>query len=472
MSDQSIQKELKRGSPIQVFYSGNSKLFPTISHAKGLYMWDINGKKYFDASSGPVATNLGHANSNVLEAMKIQSEKVCFASYSVFENEPNKTLAKNLVGLAGPNFDQAFIVSGGSEAIESAFKLAKQYAVAIGEPKRSKILSREVSYHGSTLGAFAASGDPETHAAFGSMAKLMPKVKTPFAYRVPQNYDIDSYARECVRDLEATIIEEGPDTILAFIVESVGGLATGALVAPDFYYKAIRDICSQYGILLIYDDVMAGAGRTGTFLSAQHWPEANPDLVVLAKGISAGYTPLGAVLAPNKIVKEVVKSGGFLHGHTYVANPLSCAVANAVVTEMIDADLIKNASIMGTYLKDQLKELAHKTQIIGDVRGKGLLLAIELVKDKQTKETLSSDARAVYRLLEIGIEEGILLYTRKTSGGIYGEWVMVTPALTITKNQVDELIELLSHSIIRLENELVTCKFLKNKNKNDDYGKS
>lgn len=454
MSDQSTQKELKRGSPIQVFYSGNRKLFPTISHAKGLYMWDINGKKYFDASSGPVATNLGHANANVLEAMKVQSEKVCFASYSVFENEPNKALAKNLVELAGPNFDQAFIVSGGSEAIEAAFKLAKQYALAIGEPKRFKILSREVSYHGSTLGAFAASGDTETERAFGSMAKLMPKVKTPFSYRVPQNYDIESYARECVRDLEATIIKEGPDTILAFIVESVGGLATGGLVAPDFYYKAIRDICSQYGILLIYDDVMAGAGRTGTFLSAQHWPEANPDLVVLAKGISAGYTPLGAVLAPNRIVKDVVKSGGFLHGHTYVANPLSCAVANAVVTEMIDADLIKNALVMGTYLKDQLKELAHKTQIIGDVRGKGLLLAIELVKNKRTKEIISSDARAVYRFLEIGIEVGILLYTRKTSGGIYGEWVMVTPALTITKNQIDELIGLLSLTISKLEHEL------------------
>jgi adenosylmethionine-8-amino-7-oxononanoate aminotransferase len=278
---------------------------------------------------------------------------------------------------------------------------------------------------------------------------------------VPQNYDIDSFARECVRDLEATIIKEGPESILAFIVESVGGLATGALVAPDFYYTAIRDICSKYGVLLIYDDVMAGAGRTGTFLSAQHWPEANPDLVVLAKGISAGYTPLGAVLAPNKIVKEVVKSGGFLHGHTYVANPLSCAVANAVVTEMIDADLIKNASIIGKYLKDQLKELANKTQIIGDVRGKGLLLAIELVKNKKTKEILSSDARAVYRLLEIGIEEGILFYTRKTSGGIYGEWIMVTPALTITKNQVDELIELLTRSIINLENELIINNYLK-----------
>ena len=460
MSDQSTQKELKRGSPIQVFYSGDSKLFPTISHAKGLYMWDTNGKKYFDASSGPVATNLGHANPSVLEAMRIQSEKVCFASYSVFENEPNKTLAKNLVKLAGPNFDQAFIVSGGSEAIESAFKLAKQYAVAIGEPKRSKILSREVSYHGSTLGAFAASGDPETHAAFGSMAKLMPKVKTPFSYRVPQNYDIDSFARECVRDLEATIIKEGPESILAFIVESVGGLATGALVAPDFYYTAIRDICSKYGVLLIYDDVMAGAGRTGTFLSAEHWPEASPDLVVLAKGVSAGYTPLGAVLAPNKIVQEVVKAGGFLHGHTYVANPLSCAIANAVLKEMIDEDLMKNASEAGAYLKTELINLAKQSLIIGDVRGKGLLLAIEIVKDKQSKALLEEQVRAVYRILEIGIEEGILLYTRKTAAGAFGEWIMVTPALTITKAQVDELVKLLTKTIFLFEKELKDGGFL------------
>ncbi|MDB4230143.1 aminotransferase class III-fold pyridoxal phosphate-dependent enzyme [Paracoccaceae bacterium] len=180
MTEQPTKEDLKRGSPIQVFYSGNSKSFPTISHARGLYMWDTNGKKYFDASSGPVATNLGHGNTNVLKAMKDQSEKVCFASYSVFENMPNKELAEKLVKLAGPGFDQAFIVSGGSEAIESAFKIAKQHAVSIGEPNRSKILSRSASYHGSTLGAFAASGDPETQAAFGSMAKLMPKVKPRF----------------------------------------------------------------------------------------------------------------------------------------------------------------------------------------------------------------------------------------------------------------------------------------------------
>ena len=205
---------------------------------------------------------------------------------------------------------------------------------------------------------------------------------------------------------------------------------------------------------------MAGAGRTGTFLSAEHWPDANPDLVVLAKGVSAGYTPLGVVLAPNRIVQEIAKSGGFLHGHTYVANPLSCAIANAVITEMIEQNLIKNAATIGKYLKTELIKLAHESLIIGDVRGKGLLLAIEIVKDKHTKDILSYDARAVYRLLEIGVEEGLLLYTRKTSEGVYGEWLMITPALTITKHQVDELILLLTEVIKRFEKELKDGGFL------------
>jgi len=449
-----MHNNLIPGSPIQVFYSGNSKTFPTISHAKGIYMWDKDGNKYLDASSGPVATNLGHGNPQVLKAMKEQSEKVCFASYSVFENEPNKDLAKKLVQLAGPGFDQAFIVSGGSEAVEAAFKLARQYSVQIGKPEKFKVLSRNASYHGSTMGAFSTSGDPETHETFGKMAKLMPKVMTPFSYRLPDNHDINSYARECAKNLEETILNEGPESILAFIVETVGGLATGALVAPDHYYEKIRKICDKYEILLIYDDVMAGAGRTGSFLSAEHWPQARPDLVVLAKGVSAGYSPLGAVLAPNNLVSEIVKSGGFLHGHTYVANPLSCAVANAVISEMIDKDLMVNATNMGEYLKTELIKLANFSKIIGDVRGKGLLLAIELVKNKINKDILPSETKSVYRLVEIGIQEGILLYTRKTAGGIHGEWLMITPALTITRGQVDELIELLRITVHRFEKEL------------------
>ena len=188
---------------------------------------------------------------------------------------------------------------------------------------------------------------------------------------------------------------------------------------------------------------MAGAGRTGKFLSAEHWPNARPDLVTLAKGVAAGYTPIGVVMAPNEIVGTVVDSGGFQHGHTYAANPLSCAVGEAVVSELIENDLMNNATEMGGYLMAKLKELANSSQVIGDIRGKGLLLAAELVANKETKEMLPIKCRGVYRLVEIGIENGLLLYTRKTSGGIFGEWVMITPALTINKSEVDELIDLL-----------------------------
>ena len=451
---------IKPGGPIQVFNSGDTNSLPIIDRAQGIYMWDTNGKKYLDGSSGPVTTNLGHGNKNVLEAMAKQAQMVCFASVAVFENSPNKRLAQKLVNLSGPGFDQAFIVSGGSEATESAIKLARQYAIAKGENKRTKVLGRNPSYHGSTLGAFLVSGDPVAEKMFGSLAKVMPKVPTPFSYRLPENHDINSYARECAKKLEEVVLAEGAENVLAFIIETVGGLSSGGLVAPDHYYETIREICTQYGILLIYDDVMAGAGRTGKFLSADHWPNARPDLVTLAKGVAAGYTPIGAVMAPNEIVSAVVDAGGFQHGHTYAANPLSCAIGEAVIDEMIDNDLMVNASEMGHYLMVRLKELANETYVIGDIRGKGLLLAAELVADKETKRMLPIECRAVYRLVEIGINNGLLLYTRKTANGEFGEWVMISPALTISKSEADELVELLRLTILQFEKELRLQKLI------------
>ena len=451
---------IKPGGPIQVFNTGDARALPVIDRAEGIYMWDTIGKKYFDGSSGPVTTNLGHANEQVLTAMLNQAKKVCYASVAVFENSPNQRLAEKLVSLSGTGFDQAFIVSGGSEATESAIKLARQYAIAKGEYNRTKVLGRNPSYHGSTLGAFVVSGDPVAESMFGPMAKVMPKVPTPFSYRVPDNHDVNSYARECAGRLEQVILEEGADNVLAFILETVGGLSSGGLVAPDHYYETVREICTRYGVLLIYDDVMAGAGRTGKFLSAEHWPNARPDLVTLAKGVAAGYTPIGVVMAPNEIVGTVVDSGGFQHGHTYAANPLSCAVGEAVVSELIENDLMNNATEMGEYLEARLKELADASQIIGDIRGKGLLLAAELVANKETKEMLPIKCRGVYRLVEIGIENGLLLYTRKTSDGAFGEWVMITPALTINRSEVDELIDLLRITFLQFEKELQFQKYI------------
>jgi len=443
---------MKRGSPIQAFY-GPAQL-PVIERASGIYMWDSAGKRYLDGSSGPIVANIGHGNKRVLAAMAEQASKVCFASRAVFENTPNRALAERLVGLAGPAFDQAFIVSGGSEATEAALKLARQYAVAIGAPERWKVLSRMPSYHGASLGAVAVTGDPDSEAMFRPLTRNMPKIPAPMTYRLPDNHDADSYARHCAQALETAILTEGADSVLAFIMEPVGGLSTGATVAPSHYMTAVRDICTRHGVLLIFDEVMSGAGRTGAFLAADHWPDATPDIVTLAKGLAAGYTPLGAVLAPNRIVEPVVASGGFMHGHTYSANPLSCAIADAVLAEVVDQGMIENAAAMGHYLTAALAPVAAQNRIIGDIRGKGLLMATEIVANKSTKAMLPASARGVYRLLEIGTEHGLMLYSRKTAGGKFGEWLMIAPPLNVTRAECDELVDLFSKTISQFESEL------------------
>ena len=443
------------GGPVQLFYQGKDAIRrPTVERADGIYMWDTDGRRYIDASSGPVVSNIGHGNPRVLAAMIEQAQKVAFASRTVFENEPNAKLADLITGLAGPGLERAYFVSGGSEATETAIKLARQYAVARGEAGRWKVIGRYPGYHGATLGAASVTGDPQAEKTFAPLMPVMPKVPAPFAYRLPPNHDVDSYARACAAALEDTIRREGPETVLAFIMEPVGGLATGALVAPDHYYRAVREICDRHGVLLIYDEVMSGAGRTGTFLAAEHWPDGRPDLVTLAKGIAAGYTPMGAVLAPAEMVETIAESGGFLHGHTYASNPLSCAIGHAVVSEMLAQNLMANAERMGALLRARLEALKATCSILGDVRGKGLLLAIETVADQETKAILPTKLKAVYRIIEIGIERGLLLYSRRTADGKYGEWLMITPPLIVTAAQVEEIAALIAETLQAYETEL------------------
>lgn len=433
-----------QGGPIQVFYApkGAPRL-PIISHADGIYMWDTDGKRYIDASSGPVCSNLGHGNARVVAAMSEQASKVAFASRAFFENEPNIALSDLLAELAGPGFERAFLVSGGSEAVESALKMARQYAVAKGQAGKWKVLSRMPGYHGGTLGAVGVTGDPQSEALFGGIARVMPKVPAPITYRVPEGFDADSYVDHCAEALEQAILDEKAETVLAFIMEPVGGLATGALVAPDRYYNRIREICSRHGVLLIYDEVMSGAGRTGTFLSAAHWPDAQPDIVTLAKGISSGYTPFGVVLASREMVDVLRESGGFLHGHTYSANPLSCAVGHAVLSELVERKLMENAARMGEVLRGRLEALKERSPHVGDVRGKGLLLAIEIVPNKNDKSCFAPDDMAINHVIDLARDRGLMLYTRRTAEGRYGDWVMIAPPLIITEAQVDEMMGLL-----------------------------
>src|SRR3954447_3535963 len=340
---------------IQAFFPRPPTPRPRIRRAEGIWFEDVHGNRYLDASSGPVVSNIGHGNKRVLAAMAEQAAECAFAFPMQWESEPNTRLTEKLADLAGPGFERAFFVSGGSEAVETALKFARQHAVVTGEAGRWKVIGRDPGYHGGTLGALSVTGDHAMRKLYGPMMREMPLAPTPFTYRVPPNHTAETYARHCADALDGLIQAEGPETVLAFIMEPIGGLATGALVAPDAYFGAVREICTRHGVKLIFDEVISGAGRTGRFLAAQHWPEAKPDLVVLAKGVTAGYTPLGVVLAPAAMADPVAAAGGFAHGFTYFANPLSCAVGAAVLDELVERDLMGNASRLGAVLRGKLE---------------------------------------------------------------------------------------------------------------------
>lgn len=413
---------------------------PVLDRAEGVYMWDASGKRYLDGCSGAMVSNLGHSNPQVIEAMRRQMEKSTFGYRLHFETESSEQLAAAVAGVMPAGMDRVFFVSGGSEAVESCLKLARQYAVAIGQTSRYKVISRFPSYHGSTLGALAVTGYAPMTAPFAPMMHEMPKIPAPTCYLDRDDLTPEERGIRYADLLEAEILRQGPETVLAFIMEPVGGASTGALVAPDSYYGRIRDICDQYSILLIYDEVMSGAGRTGTFLAAEHWG-ITPDIIALSKGFAAGYVPLGAMVAPGWMVEPVLNAGGFIHGHTYAGNPLACAAGLAVLQQTLALDLLGNAERMGAVLKDRLTGLMGRYPFIGDVRGKGLLLAAEFVADRKTMEPLPPEKMAAQRLCDLAYERGLILYWRRTRGGIKGDHVMVCPPLIVSESQIDEIID-------------------------------
>lgn len=420
---------------------------PLLSEARGIYIWDIDGNRYIDGSSGAMVSNIGHSNERVLAVMRQQMEKATFGYRLHFENEPAETLARMTAERMPPGLDRVFFVSGGSEAVESAIKLARQYAVAAGQEKRWKVISRYPSYHGSTLGALALTGMSTMSDPFAPMMREMPKIPAPTAYLDQDDLTDEERGLRYAEMLRKKIETEGPETVLAFIMEPVGGASTGALVAPDSYYRRIREICDHYGILLIYDEVMSGAGRTGAFLAAEHW-DVTPDVIALSKGFAAGYAPLGAMVAHGRLVEAVLSAGGFIHGYTYAGNPLACAAGVAVLEEIDRAGLVSNAREMGEVLKVELTGLKARFPFIGDVRGKGLLLAFELVSDRKTMAPLPNEIDAYIHLVEEAYSRGLIIYSRRTRGGIAGDHFMVCPPLITTRQQIDEIMEKLTDSLL------------------------
>ncbi len=432
-------------APSNLFYQSRQRR-PLVAEARGIYIWDADGRRYIDGSSGAMVANIGHGNERVLAAMRAQMDKATFAYRLHFENEPAERLARLTASKMPEGLDRVFFVSGGSEAVESAIKLARQYALAVGEPDRWKIISRYPSYHGSTLGALALTGMELMSRPFEPMLRQMPKVPAPTAYLDRDELTMEQRGLRYAEMLREEIERQGPESVLGFIMEPVGGAATGALVAPDGYYARIAEICREYGILLILDEVMTGAGRTGAFLAAEHW-NLQPDILALSKGFAAGYAPLGAMVAHRRIVEPVLAAGGFIHGYTYAGNPLACAAGLAVLEEIDRLELSGNAHEMGEVLKGELAGLKARYPFIGDVRGKGLLLAFELVSDAETMAPLPSELDAHIHLVEEAYSRGLIIYSRRTRGGLEGDHFMVCPPLIVSREQIGEIMEVLVDSL-------------------------
>lgn len=401
---------------------------------------------YLDGSSGSMTCNIGHGNKAVLNAMQTQMERATFGMRLHFETDPAERLATKLASLAPGDLDQVFYTSGGSEAVESAIKLARAYALATGEAQRWKVISRYPAYHGCTLGALSVTGYAPMTAPFDPMMVQMPKVPAPRAYLDGLDPADPATGHRYADMLENAILREGPDTVLAFLVEPIGGASTGALVPPAGYMQRIREICCRYGVLLIHDEVISGGGRVGTFFAGDLWG-VTPDLITLSKGFGAGYMPLGAVVLREGIAEVVCDAANYLHGFTYGGNPLACAAGLAVLEEIERQDLMTNAVAMGDLLATRLRALMQRYEIIGDVRGQGLLQAFELVSDRDTLAPLDPALNAYDRLVEIAYENGLIIYARCSRGGLAGDHFLVAPPMIITPAQIDETMDILTLSL-------------------------
>lgn len=432
-------------APSYLFYQSRNPR-PFLHRGEGIYLFDENGKRYIDGSSGAMVSNIGHSNPRVLAKIKAQMDKATFGYRLHFRTHPSEDLAAKTVAMTPEGLDRVFFVSGGSEAVESAMKLSRQYALTQGQATRYKVISRFPSYHGCTFGALDLTGYDPLREPFAPMMRGMPKIAAPATYLDRDNLTEDQRGLKYAELLRDKIVEEGPESVLAFVMEPIGGASTGALVAPDSYYGRVREICDEFGVLLIYDEVMTGAGRTGKFLAAEHWG-ITPDIVAMSKGFGAGYAPLGAIVARSGLVEPVLDAGGFLHGFTYAGNPMACSAGLAVLEELEDQGLIENAARMGEVLMGELRALMDRYPFIGDVRGKGLLTAFEFVADRSTMEPLDPKINAYDRLVELAYARGLIIYSRRTRGGKAGDHFLVAPPLIITKDQITEMMAILRDAL-------------------------
>jgi len=438
------------------FHSDMHGTLPTIDRGEGVYLYDTNGKRYLDGSSGPVACNIGHGVKEIAEALAAQAEKVSYVFRSQFTNEPIEELADLIAEMAPGDLNRVFFLSSGSEASEMAAKIARQYYLEQGKMRKDLIVSRWLSYHGITMGALSMSGHVLRRKNYVSSLLPYPKIPACYCYRCPLEMTYPECKVACARKLRETIQSTGAEYISGFIAEPVVGAAGGAIGSPPEYFQIIREICDEFDILFIADEVMTGFGRTGKDFSIDHW-NVVPDMITFAKGASAGYYPLAGVIVSEKVY-EVLRAGTgkFSAGHTFSGTPLAGVVGVKVIEYFKEHDLIGNVNRLNGYLMEQLKSL-HKHSIVGDVRGKGFLTGLEFVRDKKTKEPFDFKewGKVSQSIVQKAFEKGLIVYPGGgTFDGHRGDHILVGPPLTTKKQEIDELINLLDQSIQEVERTL------------------
>lgn len=448
-----VTKESRFAHPRgRVFYRRARYPRPMVARGEGVYLYDTEGRRYLDGSGGAVVVNVGHGVDEVARALSDQAAQVAFAHPTMFTSEPAEAYAEALAEVVGLPDVRFFFLSSGSEAVETAIKLARQVQVERGNAGRYLVISRQQSYHGTTLGALSVTGKPKMRRPFEPLLADVPHIPPPYCYRCPFGLDYvgnDPDCRlRCADFLDEEIARAGPHNVAGFIAEPVSGATLGAVVPPPGYWPRIREICDHHGVLLIADEVMTGFGRTGRWFALDHW-DVVPDLVAMSKGTAGGYAPLSVTAARGDLVDAIVDgSGSFVHGGTFSHHPVTTAAGLATLRYLQKHDLIAAAAQKGEVLEQKLRDQLGHLPMVGDIRGIGLMWGVELVADRQDKAPFPPQLHVAQRVADTAFERGLIVYSGSGCvDGTAGDHLTLAPPFVITDDQMDEMVTLLRAAV-------------------------
>ncbi|MFA9378615.1 MAG: aspartate aminotransferase family protein [Lachnotalea sp.] len=431
------------------------KTYPVISHGKGIYMYDEHNTEYIDATSGAVLVSLGHGVTEMGDVLKKQADKISFAYRWDCITQVLEDACKLVCDTSDHDFTKVFYVCGGSEATEISMKLVRRYFINIGKNSKYKVISRHQSYHGSTMGALSITGFPARKAGYEDYLFEQGHIAPPYCYRCWYNKICETCNFECAMELETEIVNQGPDNVAAFIFEPVSGMSICGANPPKGYFQKIREICDKYNVLLISDEVMAGMGRTGKYFAYQNF-DIKPDIITLGKALAGGYFPIGAVACSQKIYDGIAENTAeFQPGYSWAGNPLGSAVVCETFKQLANQQLVPNVALKGIYLMYELREMAKNHKIIGDVRGLGLMVGLEFVKDKETKETFDPSMKVAGMIGKAALEEKMFLEVSVgCNHGTSGDMAMVAPAFIVSYLELDEIVARIDKVVTKVEAQL------------------